>query len=188
MARGINKSSGSRILQNRFYPVIFLVVIVLVAVVLLMYVNNITRAKILEQREAKIVSQLKGIFSDMDKYEFKDDIYIVLKDSQSIGYAFIAKGKGYGGEIQTLVGIGKDFTLREITVMSNSETPGLGSKITLSSFTDQFKGLKSGDVILSKDGGQVDAITGATISSRAVTDSVKKELDKKIEIIKKNNY
>ncbi|MCL5072624.1 MAG: hypothetical protein M1308_17285, partial [Actinobacteria bacterium] len=57
MVRGRNKNSGSRILRNRFYPVIFLVVIVLVAVVLLMYVNNITRAKILEQREAKIVSQ-----------------------------------------------------------------------------------------------------------------------------------
>jgi len=183
-----NKNLASKILQNKFYPVIFLVVIVLVAVVLLMYVNNITRAKILEQREAKIINQLKNFFSDMDKYEFKDDIYIVLKDSQSIGYAFIAKGKGYGGEIQTLVGIGKDFAVMGITVMSNSETPGLGSKITLSSFTDQFKGLKSNEVILSKDGGQVDAITGATISSRAVTDSVKKELDKKIEIIKKNNY
>ncbi|MCE5330077.1 RnfABCDGE type electron transport complex subunit G [bacterium] len=188
MAKGKNKNSSIKIMQNKFYPVIFLAIIVLVAVVLLMYVNNITRAKILEQREAKIVNQLKNIFPDVDKYEFKDDIYIILKDNKSIGYAFIAKGKGYGGEIQTLVGIDKDFAVKEITVMSNSETPGLGSKITLSSFTGQFKGLKSSEVVLSKDGGQVDAITGATISSRAVTDSVRKELDKKIEIIKKNNY
>lgn len=188
MAGKENKKIGARIMENKFYPVIFLAVIVFVAVILLMYVNNITTAKILEQREAKIVTQLENIFPDMDKYELKDDIYIVLKNGETIGYTFIAKGKGYGGEISTLVGIDKDFAIKEITVMSNTETPGLGIRITLASFTDQFKGLKSQDVVLSKNGGKVDAITGATISSRAVTDSVKKELDKKIEIIKKNNY
>ena len=81
-----------------------------------------------------------------------------------------------------------NFAVKEIIVLSNSETPGLGSKITLSSFTDQFKGLKSKEVVLNKDGGRVDAISGATISSRAVTDSVRDELNNKIEIIKKNAY
>jgi Na+-translocating ferredoxin:NAD+ oxidoreductase subunit G len=188
MAGRDNKKIGSRIMENKFYPVIFLVVIVFVAVILLMYVNNITTAKILEQREAKIVTQLQNIFPDMDKYVLKDEIYIVLKNNGTIGYTFIAKGRGYGGDISTLVGIDKDFAIRQITVLSNTETPGLGTRITLASFTDQFKGLKSQDVVLSRDGGKVDAITGATISSRAVTDSIKKELDKKIEIIKKNNY
>lgn len=188
MIREKNKNSGIKIMQNKFYPVVFLTIIVLVAVVLLMYVSNITRVKILEQREAKILNQLKNIFPDMEKYELKDDIYIILKDGKSISYAFIAKGKGYGGEIQTLVGIDKDFAVKEIIVLSNSETPGLGSKITLSSFTDQFKGLKSKEVVLNKDGGRVDAISGATISSRAVTDSVRDELNNKIEIIKKNAY
>ncbi|MHB1335429.1 MAG: FMN-binding protein [Candidatus Humimicrobiaceae bacterium] len=188
MAGKENKKISARIMDNRFYPVIFLAVIVFVAVVLLMYVNNITSAKILEQREAKIVAQLENIFPDMDKYELKDDIYIILKNNETIGYTFIAKGRGYGGEINTLVGIDRDFVIKEITVMSNTETPGLGTRITLASFSDQFKGLKSPDVVLSRNGGKVDAITGATISSRAVTDSVKKELDKKIEIIKKNNY
>jgi len=188
MAQKESKNLLNKILKNKFYPVIFLALIVFIAVVLLMYVNNITRVRIIQQREAKIVSQLKNIFPDMEKYELKDDIYIILKNNQTIGYSFIAKGKGYGGEINTLVGINKDFTIKEIVVLSNSETPGLGTRITLSSFTDQFKGLKSADVVLSKEGGKVDAITGATISSRAVTESVKKELDKNIEIIKKNNY
>jgi len=188
MAGKENKKRNAGIMENKFYPVIFLAVIVFVAVVLLMYVNNITKVKILEQRETKIVTQLKNIFPDMDKYELKDDIYIVLKNGETIGYTFIAKGRGYGGEINTLVGIDKNMAIKEITVMSNTETPGLGTRITLASFTDQFKGLKSSDVVLSKSGGKVDAITGATISSRAVTDSIKKEMDVKIEIIKKNKY
>jgi len=188
MAGKENKKIGTRIMENKFYPVIFLAVIVFVAVVLLMYVNNITTAKILEQREAKIVDQLENIFPEMDRYELKDEIFIVIKDNETIGYTFVAKGRGYGGEISTLVGIDKDLAIKQITVLSNTETPGLGTRITLASFTDQFKGLKSADVVLSRDGGKVDAITGATISSRAVADSVKKEMDLKIEIIKKNNY
>ncbi len=188
MAGKENKKISARIMESKFYPVIFLAVIVFVAVVLLMYVNNITTAKILEQREAKIIAQLENIFPDMDSYELRDEIYIVKKNNETIGYTFIARGRGYGGEISTLVGIDKDLAIKEITVLSNTETPGLGTRITLASFSEQFKGLKSPDVVLSRDGGRVDAITGATISSRAVTDSVKKELDKNIEIIKKNNY
>ncbi|MHB9126871.1 MAG: FMN-binding protein [Candidatus Humimicrobiaceae bacterium] len=138
MAGKENKKISARIMDNRFYPVIFLAVIVFVAVVLLMYVNNITSAKILEQREAKIVAQLENIFPDMDKYELKDDIYIILKNNETIGYTFIAKGRGYGGEINTLVGIDRDFVIKEITVMSNTETPGLGTRITLASFSDLF--------------------------------------------------
>lgn len=188
MAEKANKKIGARIMENKFYPVIFLAIIVFVAVVLLMYVNNITAPKIIQQREAKIVAQLENIFPEMDEYEFVDEIYIVIKNNETIGYTFIAKGRGYGGEISTLVGIDKDFAIRQITVLSNTETPGLGTRITLTSFYDQFKGLRSPDVVLSRDGGKVDAITGATISSRAVTDSVKKVMDEKIEIIKKNNY
>jgi len=188
MAGRGNKKIGARIMDGKFYPVIFLAVIVFVAVILLMFVSKITEEKILEQREAKIVAQLKNIFTDMDKYELKDDIYIITKNNETIGYTFIAKGRGYGGEISTLVGLDTDLSIRQIAVISNTETPGLGTRITLTAFTDQFKGLKSADVVLSKNGGKVDAITGATISSTAVTDSVKKELEKKLEIIKKNNY
>ena len=179
---------NNKILNNKFYPIIFLTIIVFVSIFLLMLVNNITSEKIRLQEEEKILLMLRNIFPDMSNYELKDDIYIVYKDKETIGYAFIAVGKGYGGEINTFVGIDKDFTIKQITVISNSETPGLGAKITESFFTDQFKGLRSSDVKLNKDGGKIDAITGATISSRAVTDSVRQELDKNIEIIKTKNY
>jgi len=188
MAEKKKVSISEKILSNKFYPIIILSVIVFVAVFLLMMVNNITHEKILLEREAKVTSALQKIFSDMQDFELKDDIYIIIKDNKTIGYAFNAIGKGYGGEINTMVGLNPDFTIKGISIVSNSETPGLGTKILESFFTDQFQGLSSQDIKLSKDGGKIDAISGATISSRAVTDSVKKTVDEKIEIIKAKGY
>ncbi|MBM3709310.1 MAG: FMN-binding protein [Actinobacteria bacterium] len=79
-----------------------------------------------------------------------------------------------------------NYQIKGISILSNTETPGLGTRITEISFTDQFKGLGLEDISLSKDGGKIDAITGATISSRAVTNAVRDEIEKKIETIKKN--
>jgi len=182
----IKKSSScsEKIFGNRFYPLIFLTIIVFVSVSLVMVVNNMTRVKILAEKDAAIISQLKAIFTDTDDYEPKKDYYIAYRDKQVIGFAFVAKGKGYGGEINIFVGLNTDFTIEQIKILSNTETPGLGTKITEDSFTGQFKGLSFKDVSLSKDGGKIDAITGATISSKAVTDAVRKELEEKIEVIK----
>lgn len=180
--------SGEKILNNKIYPIVFLSIIVFVAVFLLMLVNNFTKDKILAEREAKITTVLQKIYPDMQDFELKDDIYIISKDTAIIGYAFIATGKGYGGEINTIVGIDNEYKIKEISVVSNTETPGLGTKILETFFTDQFKNLELQDVKLSKDGGKVDAISGATISSRAVTDSVRSAIEKKLEIIRSKNY
>ena len=175
---------GERISRSRFYPLVFLTIIVLVSVSLVMVISNITKARILAEKDAAIISQLKAVFTETDDYESKNDYYIAYTDKQVIGFAFIATGKGYGGEISIFVGLNTDFTIKDIKILSNTETPGLGTKITEDAFTGQFKGLTSQDVSLAKDGGKVDAITGATISSKAVTDAVRKELEEKIEIIK----
>jgi electron transport complex protein RnfG len=179
---------GIKILNNKIYPIVFLSIIVFVAVLLLMLVNSFTQTKILAEREAKVTTVLQGIYPEMQDFELKDDIYIILKGGDVIGYSFAAVGKGYGGDINTLVGLNKDYTVKEISILSNTETPGLGTKILEAFFTDQFRGLESGDVKLSKDGGKIDAISGATISSRAVTDSVRTAIEEKLEIIKSKNY
>ncbi len=179
---------GVKILNNKIYPIVFLSIIVFIAVLLLMLVNNMTKDKILAEREAKITTVLQKIYPEMQDFELKDNIYIILENADVIGYAFIAIGKGYGGEINTIVGIDKDYKIKEISVVSNTETPGLGTRILETFFTDQFKDLELQDVKLSKDGGKVDAISGATISSRAVTDSVRAAIEKKLEIIKSKNY
>src|SRR3989338_6168289 len=77
------------------------------------------------------------------------------------------------------IGINKDDTISSvaITKLDQTETPGLGVKITHDSFKNQFKGEKGEELKLKKDGGAIDAITAATISSRAVANGVKEGWD-----------
>lgn len=176
----------SRFKNSKIYPVIFLTVTVLISVALLLGINSVTEKRVVEQQEKEIKAMLSEMFPELDEFEMNDDIYSVYTGNEVTGYAFLATGKGYGGDIDILIGIDPEYYIKDIKIVSNVETPGLGSRITESSFTDQFKGLESSEVTLSKDGGSVDAITGATISSSAVVDAIKDELDVKIKILKDN--
>ena len=155
------------------FPVIFITVVVLISVTLLAFTDSITKDKIEYQKEQQIQSMLKEMFPDMSKYTFENDIYPIYADGAKIGYGFLAVGKGYGGDIDILVGLEDEKTIKGITIVSQSETPGLGTRIAETSFADKFAGLNIGDVALRQAGGQVDAITGSTISSRAVIDAVR---------------
>ena len=75
-------------------------------------------------------------------------------------------------------------TLKGITIVAQSETPGLGSKIIESSFVSEFVGVNIDDIFLKKDGGQIDAITGASISSEAVVDVVRNTAMEKVKSLK----
>jgi len=101
------------------------------------------------------------------------------------GYILIARGKGYSSTIETMVGVDIEGTVTGVKVLFQQETPGLGDKIEeirsgedAPWFTRQFIGKSTLDnLTLTKDGGVIDAITGATISSGAVTNSIKNELN-----------
>jgi len=69
-------------------------------------------------------------------------------------------------------GIDTEYKVTGVKIMSHAETPGLGAKITESAFTDQFIGVAQSDLMLSKDGGAIDSITGATVSSVAIIDGI----------------
>lgn len=90
--------------------------------------------------------------------------------------------KGYGGEINMVVGISDTGEVTGVAIISMSETPGLGSKANDDSFLNQFKGKRAG-VAIGKGSNNVDAITGATITSKAVTQGVSEALDKYAEKI-----
>lgn len=84
-------------------------------------------------------------------------------------------GDGYGGDIQITVGITADGTVNGISILSISETAGLGMKATEPAFYEQYQGKQTDKFVVSKDGGEgepIDALSGATITSRAVTDAV----------------
>ncbi len=169
-----------KILSNKAYPVVFLAIIVTISVILLIAVNSFTSKVVESRREEEVTSILEEIFPEMSRYELEGEVYTIYQDDIKTGYAFKASGSGYGGNIDILVGLDNDFGIIGISILSQTETPGVGSRITESSFTDQFKGLSASDIALSSEGGKIDAITGATISSRAVVDAIK---DKMVEII-----
>ena len=87
------------------------------------------------------------------------------------GYVVEVTPSGFGGTIDMVVGVGTDGTVTGVSIISMSETSGLGANASKESFRSQFVG-KSGVLAVSKDGGEIDALTGATITSRAVTSGV----------------
>ena len=91
-------------------------------------------------------------------------VYAVYREDAWLGYAVDLDSRGFGGNINMMVGIAADGTVCGVRVISHSETPGLGSRATLSSYLDHFTGF--GEPLTIKQ--DVDAISGATISSKAV--------------------
>lgn len=178
-------SKKEKVKNLKIYPIMFLTLIVLVSVVLLVVMNRVTKPIIQMQQESEIKSLLGEIFPDMDDFEYRDEIYFIYQNGENVGYAFLATGKGYGGEISILVGVDTDFNVNRVIILSHSETPGLGAKITEDSFTNQFRGLSLDEIALTKEGGKVDTITGATISSRAVVEAIRNTIKEKVSIIQK---
>ena len=163
---------------KRFYPVILVTFIVLVSAVLLSFTYDITKEKIAEQEVAQVRGMLKEMFPNMTSLTLENDIYAVLENDTTIGYGFVAVGKGYGGEISILVGLENKTTVKGIVIISQDETPGLGSRVAGEPFTSQFAGVDIDDVRLD---GEIDAITGSTISSEAIVEAVRNAALEKAE-------
>lgn len=97
-----------------------------------------------------------------------------------VGYNIKISPKGYGGVIDMMVGVSIDGTLRGIQILSHAETPGLGAEAGKPAFSNQFVDRQSEGIALvkgkpSKDN-EIQALTGATITSKAVTDGVNEAL------------
>lgn len=172
-----------RLKSKRLYSIIFLTLVVLISVSLLLWINSFTSVVVEAQHNAKIKSILESVFPDLTGFEESGEVFIVYEGDNIAGYTFVAVGSGYGGSINILVGMNPDHTLRDMEVLSHTETPGLGSEITEGPFTEQFVGLPVDEIALSRDGGKIDAITGATISSRAVASAIQERMFEIIEIL-----
>lgn len=150
---------------------------------LLAAVRNSTKDKIeLQQltfvKGPAIKGILEGASNDpiVDRFNIEHEggtasFYVGIFDGQPDRVAFESAGKGFGGDLGLMVGVNiKEDKIIGVGVTTHSETPGIGSKAqTDPSFTKQFEGLDLIDTFQVKtDGGQVDAISGATITSRGV--------------------
>jgi len=132
---------------------------------------------------------LEQIFSDYDNNPVKDrktfdlpngpvTVFPALKDGKLTGVAIETFGKGYGGDIGVMVGFATDGSkLEGIGITTMKETPGLGARLVEAEYRDQFKDHSTDKIALKKQGGDIAAISGATISSNgsvaAVNDAVK---------------
>lgn len=143
----------------------------------LAYVNAVTKDAIAEMRERKTVESAKAVMpaeaSEVDAAKFADgETYYVGKDSAGkvVGYAVTGRDSGgYGGDVVLMVGLRADKkTVVCYRTLEAAETPGLGMKLTTPEFAGQFAGKSAASLRVKKDGGEIDAITAATITSRAV--------------------
>lgn len=148
----------------------------------------VTKAPIEAAQTAKINAAIGGVVPEFnnapsdEKYTVDVDgkvatIYPAKKDGAIVGYAVEAStSKGFGGTIIVMVGFTTDGAVVNTSVISHAETPGLGAKIddATSHFITQFQNRKPGEkrLVVTKDGGDIDAITASTITSRAFCDVV----------------
>lgn len=160
-----------------------LLVITAVVAVALAGVNSITQPKIEAFNAQKLQSAIEDVLpGGGDAIAFTDDTGLVSSVYQGeSGYAVEVGPNGFGGAITMMVGVGTDGKVLGISVVSQAETAGLGAVCAAATsageaFRGQFAG-QSGSVAVTKDGGEIDAITGATITSRAVTVGVNAALD-----------
>ena len=162
-------------------PTISLFLICLVVTAALALTDNVTADQIAENEAQSKQESMFSVLPDADHFEqvFEgvDDMYIGLdKDGNEVGYAISTATQGYGGQVKVMTGINDSKIVGVDVFYNDDETPGLGKNTSNASFRDQYKGLfSSGGISVSKDsseGQTVDAVTSATISSRAVTKAV----------------
>ncbi len=162
-----------------------LVVIYLVGGFILAFVYANASPKIFKNAEEAEKKALKLLMPDADTVAKMGDwsihdkhakYFIAKKGGETIGYVIQSFGKGYSSYINTFVATDKDFKVQKINILGHAETPGLGDEIETDWFKNQFKD-KSIDhlkVIKGETKEDIQAISGATISSRAVTEDAVK--------------
>jgi len=138
----------------------------------LAYIDSITREPIKATAAANEQRAIRAVLPPgVDAVEAAGEAF-VGKDASGKVVGYAAKGMdagGYGGDIVLMVGFGADKkTLVSYKVLSASETPGLGMKLSTPEFAGQFAGKDGTALSVKKDGGEIEAITSATITSRAV--------------------
>lgn len=167
-------------MKNIIKPTIVLFLIAFFASAALAYTFSVTNPKIQKLKKEKESNSMKLIFKNAQRFETKKANGLEYKlafdsSGKQVGAVFIILAKGYSTDpIKLLVGV-SDGKVVGIDIVEQKETPGLGASVTENWFKNQFKNKTLKDKIeVKKD---IDAITGATISSKAVAKGVKEALD-----------
>ncbi len=167
-------------MKEHIVTTVTLFLICLISTLLLGITNSVT-APIIEKlaveteiKSRQVVFESASSFGEAKQTDAGSIAEALDENGNKIGYVVVNTAKGYGGDISVMTGVDLDGKVTGINILSHSETAGLGAKATTDNFRNQFIGLIS-NITVSKDkagDNSIDAITGATITSRAVTQAV----------------
>lgn len=138
--------------------------------------NSITEPIIASAAELRETTARNEVIPGAEAYErirtggLPASIREAFRATNDVGYVFIVTTSGYGGDVRIICGVGPDGKVIHSRALEHAETKGLGSMITAPSFSDQFDGMGIDQL------DDIDAITGATISTRAYVDAVRDAL------------
>jgi len=165
-----------------------LLVITAISGVALAYVNQLTQEPKSVARTQKELKALEAVLPEFDNNPAKEkykiissngvdslEVYPASLKGEPVGVAISSVShRGFGGDVKIMLGLLENQSIHAIQILNHKETPGFGTKMENESFKSQLYGKtpSSNAVLVTKDGGEVDAITGATISSRAFCDAV----------------
>ncbi|HHV96197.1 MAG TPA: RnfABCDGE type electron transport complex subunit G [Clostridiaceae bacterium] len=191
-------------MRDMIKPSLVLFLVCLFVTAALAFTYNITKDKIAHADEESIrrevlaeadvfnlvdEAQIKSIIGDNADLEIVKAVYEGKKDDETVGYVYSVTNKGYGGDINLIIGINAAGTITGVKVVEHSETAGLGSKVAEEDFLSQFKGITPQSnlkIVLNKANGkdeEIVAVSGATISSKAVMAAVQSALNLHKELI-----
>lgn len=175
-----------------------LLIITMIAGIVLGFANDLTKEAIIENSKVSkedlsyIMPEAQGIQDmdiELDAEGNVKEIYEAVNGNDVVGYVLKVTSKGFHGAVDFVVGISKDDKVSGIKVLAHSETPGLGAKISEDKFTSRFKDkpatgyLEVVKVTPNKDN-EVEAISGATTSSKASVNAVNEAITFYLENIK----
>lgn len=163
-------------LKEVLKPALILCVICLLATAALAGTNMLTADTIAQQKVITEQESRKQVLPDADSFEEADGYAIGKTGSDIAGYVFVTSSKGYGGDVQVMTGISTDGQITGVVILEQDETPGLGANAEKESFRDQFKQAvpENGFTVTKSTAGEgeISAMTGATITTTAVTNAV----------------
>lgn len=187
-------------------PTIVLFLISAIVTMALALTNYATKEAIAKQTKIQEESARKEVFPEAETFEeieninsilgttdaekLVKEVFSCLKNGEVIGRVYLVESNGYGGVISMSVGIDNSGKINGVKIISLSETPGLGSKVQEEPFISQFIGIEPKEPLtVVKSGGskaeEIDAVSGATISSKAVVKGIQAAIDTDFKIREK---
>lgn len=156
-----------------------LLLITAVVAGLLAFVNELTAGRIDELTRQKAEQAMREVLPAQDYTPLDAALpqgVTAAYRAGDAGYVVRVAPNGFGGAIDLMVGVKADGTVNGVAVIAHSETASLGANCTREEFRAQYAG-GAGPFAVGQDGGTIEALTGATVTSRAVTDGVNAALD-----------